>query len=256
MDTSEPIRQMPASVNGITILSERPPDWIFLALELFDSEMMLRKNPELIEHKFSAYPFLLHLIELLLWDSNWNLEWKKILEIGWGAHLGKETIQYLRKLTDTIEPDGKIEHHAWGIDERCGDSNFMWGVIEFSWENLLRMWESRWDCIFHHTIGPIGANPGTEKELKNSQELAEITHQALRPGGYYIAFRRLESDNIPLDEETLRKQGYLDSSFDFNYNNSFLGREWWYHATILQKPSGTDELREGVHGSIGWIIGQ
>lgn len=259
------------------IVEWRVPDYVYLLRDDFNQEKMIQENPELIGVQITGYPFLLYIIKTLVIDE--KSEGKNILEIGWGKRFGWRNIKYLRKFTDTINPDWTAEHHAWWIDERYGDEDpknikqFTAGqnsdigikvstaedepknIVKYSWENLLNAWESRWDCIFHHRIWPLAADKKVEKELKSPVELAEITDAALRPGWCYIAFRIIGSDNKPLDEQVLVKKGYSDESFMFRYKKGLVGiGEKWYHVTILRKPSQIEAIQEDTRDATKLIL--
>ena len=114
------------------------------------------------------------------------------------------------------------------------------------------MGKSRWNCIFHHTIGPILPDKNVKKDIKSPRELAKITDKALKPGGYYIAFRRRDSDNIPIEEELLRDYDYTDESFDFRYREGVMGEA--YHVSIFQKPSHIETIQEDIKDATGLIL--
>lgn len=169
---------------------------------------------------------------------------KNILEIGGGASCGLGNIRYLRKLTDTVDADGKIKHHAFGIDLRNADAiisrvfaeahsaeankenlskeqleevrmnlaAIKSGAIKAcDWADISQLHDDKgnpltFDCIFNHRIGPTPG--GYEK----------VTDAALNPGGFYIAFREKGSkSNEPVDKKFFKDNNYTDDSFSFSF---------------------------------------
>lgn len=231
--------------NGNDMTIEWPcPDYAYLLLDEFDQAQIMRDKPELDDaQQFTGYPFLLHIIKTLVIDE--QSEGKNILEIGGGSTFGENTIARLRKLTDTENSEGSVEHHAYGIDERWGDELFLSNMWKYSWEDLLNIGESRWDCIFHHSIWPTN----------NAKKLTEITDKALAPGGHYIAFKKIPAGFEPIDKKILLRKGYDDQSFVFHYKEGVLvGDTLGFHVTILQKPSESSEIVRGVQDDSNGIL--
>ncbi|MBP7773710.1 hypothetical protein KA071_01325 [Candidatus Gracilibacteria bacterium] len=192
-------------------------------MEHFDYEKFVddlsRKYPKTpFTLKFTGYPFLLYLIERIFGQDIQN---KSILEIGGGSLYGEGVLQYLN---DT----GAF---AIGIDARSGKnlafSEKKRGTISRGeWKNLPSEYgQELWDCIFHHRIG-IGNN-----------DLENTTNEALKSGGYYIAFKRHGSGpENPVNKNQLLEKGYQDFSFSLDFPEGAFMEDSGYEVTVLRKP--------------------
>jgi hypothetical protein len=209
--------------------------------------------------------------------DNDSLGEKKILEIGGGYSFGLGNIRYLRKLTDTVDADGVIKHHAFGIDLRNAEAivskvfteakkeslskkeleeaqmnlaAIKSGAIKgYDWADIGQFQDDNgnpltFDCIFNHSIGPTPG--GYEK----------VTDAALNPGGYYIAFREQESEsNEPVDKIFFRdKKKYEDYSFSFSFKPNITSVKKRYDVTIFQKLLKIHHIQEDTRDSTNLVL--
>ena len=226
--------------NGNIILEGHVDPRIREILESYDEKEFLRENPELVLSQRTGYPVLFYLIQWLF-RKEW-IKGKNFLEIGWGSIYGPRNLAFMRRITGT---DSDCRNDIMSIDTR----NPVEGMVDFDWGNIGTL-PMKFDCIFHHRMS----------ETKGGYE--EVTDARLNTGWYYIAFRKIGATSTePIDPNKLKKRWYHDCSFKYRNRDRQLWphrgpEDIWYEVTILQKPSGTDGVRGGVHDSLKWIVEQ
>lgn len=234
------------SNNGTIIPLNSPDPAIIHALKTFDLEKFVAENPEMFSAQLTGYPLLFHIMTCIMG----HMQGKKILEIGWGVVHAEKNMKYLRKLTDTVDADWKIEHHAYGIDVRNAGKIGSEAILWYDWSELDLIKDHKtgkpltFDCILNHRIGPTEG--GYEK----------VTDAALNPGGFYIAFRDRESvSNEPVNKKFFLDHEYYDGSFSFRF------KEWitrenkeGYDVTIFRKPFKSTSIIRGTQDDTDVIL--
>lgn len=210
-------------------------------MEHFDYEKFVadlsHKYPKIpFTLQFTGYPFLLYLIEKLFGQGMQN---KSILEIGGGSSYGEGVLEYL--------------NNAWafaiGIDSRnakyvpFGDQK-RWTISRREWQNIwLEYGPEVWDCIFHHRIG-IGNN-----------NLENVTDEALKPGWYYIAFKRHESGpENPVNKNLLMQKWYQDFSFSLDFPKWTFMEDSGYEVTVLRKSAPLIQSEQRTKSTVFSIL--
>lgn len=186
--------------------------------------------------RLTGYPFLLYLIEKLFAE---NIHNKTILEVGGWSMYGRNNLAYLLDR-------GAL---SLGIDARYGDmleekDKKWWSFTKWKWQDLVEEYgEGVWDCIYTHRIGPL--NTGLE----------EITHRALRPGGYYIGFRKIWSisDN-PVRRDSKVFKNYTDTSFTLSFPEEVFMEDVGYEVTLLQKPKNIHTTTSTASSMVASIL--
>ena len=225
--------------NGNIILEGEIDPVIREILAAYNKEKFLQENPELRLSRWTGYPVLFYLL-LWLFGKEW-IQGKNFLEIGWGSMFGPRNLQFLKRI---IKPEVGINAIV-STDKRDSDE----GMMSYEWKNIAE-WGIQFHCIFHHRIGPT------------YDKLEQVTDACLKPGWYYIAFRRIGSESSdPVNRGYFTDRlDYDDYSFTYRWKDKWWSRhqpeDIWYHVTILQKPSGIPDVLSETAFCIYSVIGE